>query len=231
MSEPHQPLDSLVHHHVLRAIAEQGFAPSAPELAARCGVPLEDAQASLVRLSDNHGLVLHPGTHDVWIAHPFALSPTATWVAGAARGWWAPCLWCAFGVHALVGEDVVVHTRLGGEVGDVRLRVRDGGPLETELVAHFPMPPRRAWDNVHHFCGMLLPFASEAQVDLWCARHRLPRGEVLSMPQLYALARRWYGGHLARDWVKHTPDEAAAIFEEIGLVGEFWDLDRGGARF
>src|SRR5262249_57149373 len=31
------------------------------------------------------------------------------------RGWWAPCIWCALGVAALVGEDVVIHSRIGGE--------------------------------------------------------------------------------------------------------------------
>jgi len=225
----HTPLDSRVHHAVLRSIVDHGHAPTARELADGLAVAPGDAIASLRRLHDNHGLVLHPGTSEVWIAHPFSLSPTAVWVDDGARGWWAPCLWCAFGVHALVGEDVVVHTRLGGEGAPVMIDVRGG--VASDLVAHFPLPPRRAWDNVHHFCAMLLPFRTEDEIDVWCARHRLPRGVALPLPQLFALAHRWYGGHLAPDWVKHTPDQAAAIFEEIGLVGEFWELAPGASRF
>jgi hypothetical protein len=223
---PHLPLDSRVHHGVLRSIVDRGIAPTVDELAAALRAPPDDVAASLRRLDDNHGLVLHPGTAEVWIAHPFSLSPTAVWVAQAGRGWWAPCLWCAFGVQALVGA-VDITVRLGGETETVVI----GDPSREDVIAHFPLPPRQAWDNVTHFCGSLLPFRDEAALDAWCVRHRAPKGVALSLGQLDDLARRWYGRHLDDDWVKWTPAEAAAIFTEVGLTGPFWSLDAGAERF
>jgi hypothetical protein len=226
-------LDSRVHHAIVRSVVDRGFAPDATALAARLEVPLEDVEASLGRLHDGHGLVLHPGTNDVWIVHPFSLSPTAVWVAGETRGWWAPCLWCAFGVQAVVGEPVTVHVRLGGESEAVTIDVGDDGVFGdgAALVAHFPRPPRHAWDNVVHVCASRLPFRDEGELDDWCRRHHLPRGVGLPMAQLHQLARRWYGRHLAEDWVKWTPAEAAAIFASVGLTGPFWSLDLDAARF
>jgi hypothetical protein len=221
----HLPIDSRVHHHVLRGIVDRGFAPTVDELAAALACGADDAAASLQRLHDNHGLVLHPGSSEVWIAHPFSLSPTAVWVARGDRGWWAPCLWCGYGIQALVGP-VDITVRLGGESETLVL----AGAPRADVIAHVPLPPRRAWDNVTHFCASLLPFADEAALDAWCARHRAPRGAALPLAQLDALARRWYGRHLDADWVKWTPAEAAAIFAEVGLTGAFWALDAGAER-
>ena len=226
----HTPLDSRVHHAVLRSIVDHGHAPTARELADGLAVAPGDAIASLRRLHDNHGLVLHPGTSEVWIAHPFSLSPTAVWVDDGARGWWAPCLWCAFGVQAVIGAAVTITVRIGGETETVAIRADEGG-VDIGYIAHFPMPPRHAWDNVVHFCASLLPFRSERDLDAWCARHRQPRGAALSLPALQTLARLWYGRHLATDWVKWTPAEAAEIFAAAGLVGDFWSINPTALRF
>jgi hypothetical protein len=141
-------------------------------------------------------------------------------------------LWCGLGVASLVGGEVVVHTRLGGEAEAIAIPVTDGRPRagSPALCAHFPAPPRFAWDNVHHFCARLLPFRNAGAVETWCARHGLPRGEVLPLDQLAELARRWYGGHARPDWRKWTVAEAASIFRACGLTGEFWQLEtRAGA--
>ncbi len=226
----HLPIDSAVHHAVLSTIIADGAAPTADALAARLGAEAGEIAASLDRLAANHGLVLHPGTHDIWIAHPFSLSPTAVWVEAGARGWWAPCLWCGLGVQALIDTDVTIHVRAGGEATPMPVHVRDGAVVERDLIVHFPMPPARAWDNVVHFCAMLLPFADLAALDAWCARHRMPRGEVLTGSQLHHLAKKWYGGHLSREWKKHSVSEARVIFMDIGLTASFWDLS-GSERF
>jgi hypothetical protein len=219
---------------VLRDIAADGHAPDVAALAAELDVRVDEVSASLRRLDDNHGLVLHPGRDQVWLAHPFSLSPTGVWVSAGARGWWAPCLWCALGIQALVGERVAIHCRVGGEAEAVVIEADQagvsGGP-SGGLIAHFPQPPRQAWDNVVHFCACLLPFRSEADLAAWCERHRLPRGVAMPLTQLQALARRWYGRHLDLDWVKWTPAQAAEIFAAVGLVGPFWALDRSGERF
>ncbi len=226
----HQPIDSRVHHRVLRTILDRGNAPSASELSSALATPEAEIRASLRRLAENHGLVLHPASDDVWIAHPFSLSPTAVWVASRERGWWAPCLWCAMGISALCGDDATVRVRLGGEADEVVLRI-GSGTVEPDVLVHFPIPPRDAWTNVVHFCASVQPFRSEPEVDAWCARHRLPRGQVIPARQVLALARVWYGRHLDEAWVKWTVPEAGAIFEGVGLTGPFWALPGAGERY
>ena len=70
----------------------------------------------------------------------------------------------------------------------------------------------------------MLAFRSEEHVDRWRSQRCLPRGAVFTPEQLWRLARAWYGNRLARDWRRRTPDEAEAVFAEIGLEGEFWRL-------
>lgn len=210
--------------HLLRT----GAAPSLPELAAALGLSVEGAADVLRRLEDIHGIVLHPGTTDPWVIHPFSLSPTATWVASGDRGWWAPCTWCAFGVATLAGGRCTLHLRLGGEGEDLDVDTADGRSLETDLVVHFAIRPRDAWANVHHHCAMVLPFRSEPDIDAWCERHRLPRGEAVPIATVASLARAWYGRHADPDWRKWTMAEAAEVFRSVGLVGEFWELPTTG---
>ena len=196
----------------------------------RVNRPQTEVDTALRSLEASHSVVLHPGTLDVWVAHPFSTSPTATWIQKGERGWWAPCLWCGFGVATLVGGDVILHSRIGGESEPVRIAATDGHPKTDGLVVHFPQPPRDAWANVHHFCSRLLPFRSVADIDAWTRRHALPMGQVLSLSQLADLARRWYGKHADPDWRKFTMSEAAAVFAASGLEGEFWQLEvREGA--
>lgn len=194
---------------------------------------VEDAHPALRELEATHGVVLHPGTTDVWIAHPFSASPTAVWVErrGADRGWWAPCLWCAMGVVVLAAPDAIIHTRLGGEAAPVAIQVDGAARVASDACVHFPLPLREAWNNVVHFCATVLPFRSADDVAAWSARHTLPLGAVVPIGHVLQLARVWYGNHLAPDWRKWTVAEAKRILDEVGLVGAHWQLPGADERF
>jgi hypothetical protein len=218
-------LDARVHHLVIKSFVERGFAPSLHAIATEGAAPPEQVAASLRRLHDGHALVLHPGTTDVWIAHPFSSSPTATWVDGGHLGWWAPCLWCAMGIVTLAAPGrATVYARLGGEREEVRIELDAGRLVSDDLPVHFAVPARNAWDNVVHFCSTVLAFRSETDVAPWCARHALPRGDVVPLTKVMALARAWYGRHLDVDWRKWTVEEAQAVFDQVGLRGDAWNL-------
>lgn len=217
-------LEKRLHHAVIEAVIS-GVPRDPASLAAQLRATLVDVEQALQRLADAHALVLHPGSHDVWVAHPFSCSPTATWVAIGDRGWWAPCMWCAFGIATLVRGDVVVNTRIGGEAEAVEITAA------SELLVHFAIPPRAAWNNVIHYCSTVLPFRTAADIDAWSARHRLPRGEAVPVAQVVTLAQRWYGRHRDPEWVKWSTREAQQIFEEVGLTGAFWQLAASGERF
>ena len=50
----------------------------------------------------------------------------------------------------------------------------------------------------------------------------MPRGEVLTLDQTWALAQLWYHDRLEPAWQRPTPAEATAAFASIGLTGDFW---------
>jgi hypothetical protein len=49
-------------------------------------------------------------------------------------------------------------------------------------------------------------------------------GELVDLPTLEALARRWYGNRMDPDWRPRTREESQAILSEVGLTGPFWRL-------
>ncbi len=200
-------------------------------MATAFGCSEAEVETGLRLLSDIHGVVLHPHTPEPWVIHPFSLSPTATWVAKGKGGWWAPCLWCAFGAATLAGGDCVIHSRIGGDGEAIEISAHDGVPARDDLLVHFAIPPRAAWNNVHHHCAMVLPFRSDAEIDAWSQRHRLPRGQGVPVRQVADLARVWYGRHADRDWRKWSVHQAQAIFHDAGLTADYWTLDLSIGKF
>lgn len=223
-------LDGRVHAHVIRSLLERGHAPYASELADALGADTDAIAASLRRLHDGHGLVLHPDTLAVWLAHPFSTSPTTVCVTCGDRTWWAPCMWCAAGVLALLGadaRDALVHARWAGEHEPLVL----GTDPSSEPLVHFAMPPRDAWSNVVHWCASVQPFRADADIDAWCERHRMPRGEAVPWSQVISLGSAWYGGHLSPTWRKWTTRDANTIFAAVGLRSPFWQLPDSDGTF
>jgi len=217
-----------LHYELIRGLLDTHACPTNAELADRLGVSESQVEDLLRELEAIHGVVLHPHVCRPWVLHPFSLTPTIHWVEGASGGWWAPCIWCAFGVATLAGGETRIHTRIGAELEATVIPVRDGHLVGSDpLWAHFAIPPAKAWQNVHQHCALVLPFRSVDAIDEWCARYGQPRGEAVPLGQVATLARRWYGSHADPGWHKWTIPEAQAIFHEAGLTSKFWNL---GAR-
>lgn len=71
----------------------------------------------------------------------------------------------------------------------------------------------------------MLLFRSEEHIGLWCRAKEFPRGGLLTLDQGWRLADSWYGDRRSPDWRRRTPNEAGAVFEQLGLTGPFWRLD------
>jgi hypothetical protein len=71
----------------------------------------------------------------------------------------------------------------------------------------------------------MLLFRSEEHVDRWLAAWRMERGGLLTLSQIWGLARAWYAAD-RRDpsWRRRTPEEVREVFEGLGLKGAFWSL-------
>ena len=70
----------------------------------------------------------------------------------------------------------------------------------------------------------MLAFRSEGHVERWCETRGLERGAVFPLETCWRLADAWYANRLAPDWRRRTPEEAEALFAELGLTGHFWRL-------
>ena len=224
-------LAEAVHTYLIQQLLSVGFIPARDHVASQLEVTTSEIEDAYKRLSDGHGLVLHPHVAEPWVIHPFSLSPTLNWVEKGSMGWWAPCIWCALGIATLAGGEVRIDTRLGAEREPLSILVRDGVVASTEpLLAHFAVPPKHAWNNVHLHCALLLPFRSVSQVESWCEKHAVPLGEAIPLEQAASLAREWYGAYADVHWHKWSKAEAQSIFRKVGLNSAFWDLgsDLGG---
>lgn len=218
--------DEQVRGALTRAIADLGHAPPPEALAATVGCDLATLEEHLRRLADAHALLLHPGSTRPWVVHPFALAPGSCWVRTPRRGYWANCLYCAFGIAAALDSDAVVTTRYGGEEETVQYEVRRGVGVASSGsdVFHLPIPPARWWDNVIFACSSFQPFRSEEDADRWCRAHGFPRGATMSIARLWGFAGDWYGAYLSDPWRKRTSSEARALFAKHGLTGDFWEI-------
>ncbi len=70
----------------------------------------------------------------------------------------------------------------------------------------------------------MLLFRSEEHVRRWAENRRSAIGATFTPRQGWRLATAWFEDRLSPDWRRKTPEEAHAIFTDIGLTGPFWDL-------
>lgn len=213
-----------LRYHINRYIFDNGFAPSADELSEITGTNINEIQQGLIALADNHALVLHPNSFDIWIAHPFALYPTLFWVKTKDKEWWGNCTWCSLGIASMAKTDTDINTKAGGEEETLTIRVHHGKIVEKNLFVHFPISAKRFWDNVVYTCSNMLTFKSEKDIDEWCSKHRIEKGEVVPLEQVWELAKLWYGNYLDPDWKRKTPEAAEEIFKKAGLTSDFWKM-------
>jgi len=69
----------------------------------------------------------------------------------------------------------------------------------------------------------MLLFRSEETVQEWCKAHQLPVRPLVTLEQLWSLAKTWYSNRLTAESRRPVPDEMVGIFAQIGLTGPFWD--------
>lgn len=223
--------NSTLHEAIISSFLREQRPPRIEEIAAKFSSSVDEVRKALRALAEYHGVVLHPGTDEVWIAHPFSSAPTTCVVHSGSKKWWGNCAWCSLGVACLAGGDADIETRIGGIDEMVRIRIRHGEVIDKDFVVHFPIPMQNAWDNVVYTCSVMMMFRDKAQVETWCAQRGVPLGDVRPVDQIGAFASEWYSRHADPDWVKWTVQEATEMFERHGLSGPVWTLPKQAGRF
>ncbi|HEU5219935.1 MAG TPA: hypothetical protein VFU23_14845 [Gemmatimonadales bacterium] len=75
----------------------------------------------------------------------------------------------------------------------------------------------------------MLFFRSEERAREWCSRRGVPLGPVVTIPQLWGLARHWYSTRLSPESRRPGPAEMRQIFGSLGLADPFWDPEAPAA--
>jgi len=71
----------------------------------------------------------------------------------------------------------------------------------------------------------MLLFRSEEHAMRWCTTWRHPFAGTLSIDLGWRLAQAWHGpDRRVPDWRRKTLEETEALFDDLGLIGPFWDL-------
>ncbi len=223
--------NSNLHYMIIKHIIDKGYAPDVKTLARILNSDKIEIEKGLYVLQEYHGVVLHPHEPKVWVIHPFSLAPTNFIVKSAKGVWWGNCAWCSLGVAALLKEDLTITTSLGAHGEQVIIHIEKGEIKEENLFIHFPIPMKNAWDNVIYTCSNMLVFNNEEQVDEWCARHNIPKGDIQPIKNIWEFSKEWYGNHLNPDWKKWTMKEAKEMFAKFNLTHEIWNLEESGSRF
>lgn len=223
--------NSSLHEAIISSFLHRQRAPRVDELALKFSSSIEDVRTSLRALAEYHGVVLHPKTDEVWIAHPFSSAPTTCVVRSAGKKWWGNCAWCSLGVAHLAGGGVDIDTRIGGIGEAITIQIRDGVLVDSDFVVHFPIQMQKAWDNVIYTCSVMMFFRSAIQVEEWCAERGIPVGDIRPVDQIWSFASEWYSRHADPHWIKWSVQEAAEIFGRHGLSGPIWALPQDDRRF
>ncbi|KAJ5366653.1 transmembrane protein [Penicillium brevicompactum] len=223
--------NSSLHEAIISSFLANQRPPTVSEVATRFECSASEARKGLQTLTEYHGVVLHPNSDEVWVAHPFSAAPTTCVVSSGKRKWWGNCAWCSLGVMHLAGQTATLKTRLGAIGDEVSITVENGELLDKDYVIHFPIPMRNAWDNVIYTCSVQLLFRNEAEVDEWCSTRGIPKGDVRPIEQIWNFATEWYGRHADADWTKWSLHDAVEIFRRHNLTGPTWSIGDNSGRF
>ncbi len=223
--------NSTLHEAIISFFLNHQRPPTISEVASHFRCDETEVRKGLNALADYHGVVLHPNSDEIWVAHPFSSAPTTCVVRSGSRTWWGNCAWCSLGLAHLAGGTATIETRIGALDDHVTIRIENGKLIDTDLVVHFPIPMRKAWDNVTYTCSIMLMFRNESQVDDWCASRGIPKGDVRPIEQIWTFATEWYAHHADADWNKWSVREAAEMFKRHDLTGPIWALADELERF
>ena len=69
--------DADVRHIIYQTFAQSAHPPTTRQIAEKLNISIAEAEHALDRLAKAHHIALAPGTHTVWMAHPFSGLPTS----------------------------------------------------------------------------------------------------------------------------------------------------------
>ena len=80
--------DLTVRHFIYTAFARTSRPPTTSEVAAHFETSIAAVENAFERLADAHHIALAPGSHSIWMAHPFSGVPTNYVAEVAGEKYW-----------------------------------------------------------------------------------------------------------------------------------------------
>ena len=144
LSEQDWGIRVAIYQHFIK----NGKAPSIADLGSATGYKEAEIETSLLRLADNHHVVLAPATNNIWMANPFSATPTAFRVEASGIVYWANCAWDSLGIPVILKKDAYVRARCAESGELMEYSVKDGEVKGGDGVIHFLVPPRSFYENI-----------------------------------------------------------------------------------
>jgi Alkylmercury lyase len=132
-----------------RFFVEEARAPTTDELVSATGLDSEETRQAMRRLDDDDVIAFHPGTEELWLAHPFCAGDAPFHVENGRHRWEAICIWDAVGILALGEFDGRVTTECPDCGQDLEVGVHGGriaGP--SGAVVHYGVPARHWYEDI-----------------------------------------------------------------------------------
>ena len=82
-------LDKDVRHFIYTSFLEHALPPTTEMAAQQRGISIAQAEQSFERLAGAHQIALAPGSHSIWMAHPFSGLPTNYTTRIGDKTYWA----------------------------------------------------------------------------------------------------------------------------------------------
>ncbi len=67
-------------------------------------------------------------------------------------------------------------------------------------------------------------FRSEEHLEHWLLAKNRRQGAIVSIEDVWRLAKAWYLDPRREDWRPRTRDESQAVLASVGLTDSFWTL-------
>lgn len=137
-----------VRAFVYSHFADTTLPPSIEETARHFNIKIEEAGIFYKELHNRHAFFLEPETFTIRMANPFSGIPTDFKVHANGKTYYANCAWDMLGVSATFHSDAVIEAVCTESNDPVQLEVRNGEIATSNLLAHFPLPFARWYDDL-----------------------------------------------------------------------------------
>ncbi len=137
-----------IRHFVYQHFADTTRPPNVDETARHFSISIEEASEYYKELHNRHALFLDIKTLIIRMANPFSGIPTDFKVRANGKTYFANCAWDMLGIPAALHADAIIEAVCTESNEAVRLEVKDGKVMNSDLLVHFPLSFSRWYDDL-----------------------------------------------------------------------------------